>query len=346
MKRALLCVVTGDYLPMALTMAASYAAFHPADDIRILLVGVSAATASGITIESLPLLRVDGADALRGVPLEKMKRYYTAYDMVGVLRSSYIKKILFEEGYDQIVMLDADIFCYAPLAPFFEALERKSIALTPHVHSPIPDDGCLPDDLELPVAGFINNGCCAVRASEQARAALDWLERKVQHNHFFIPEINLYHEQTWVSFLPWYFPDAVELVRDPGCNAAYWNIYERRVTWSDKGWMAGSAPLRFFHYSGYRPESHPRLTTHSERGAMPDGDMLRLLEEYRDKLAEGTKIYPTMHSELSYATESVPARLRRYEAVWGKPPGFYSRYRRSQWLELSRMTREILKFFH
>ena len=333
MRCALLCVVTGGYLPMALTMASSYALHHPADDIRILLVDVSAETASGIRIDTLPRLRVDGIDSIRTAPLEKMRTYFTGVELIGPLRSSYIKKNLFEDGYDRIVMLDADILCYAPFTPFFEALARKPIALTPHVNSPLPDDYS-PDDLELVFAGFINNGCCAISATSEARRVLDWLENRVQHYCFSIPELNLNYEQTWVSFLPWYFPESVELVRDPGLNVAYWNLYERQLAQTESGITANGLPLRFFHYSGYRPQSHPRLSDHANVFA-EDGVLRQMLDDYRQRLAYGNKHYPKIAGEFRCSTGSVAERLRNYAAAWGKPPDFYRRYRRAQWLGLS-----------
>jgi hypothetical protein len=335
MRRALLCVVTGDYLPMALTMASSYAAFHPVDDIRILLVDVSALTASQIQINSLPKVRIDGIDSIQTAPHTKMRTYYDASEMVGALRSSYIKKILFEEGYDQIVMLDADILCYAPLSPFFDALGRKLIVLAPHVNSPIPDKN-EPDDHELLVAGMVNNGCCAMSATSVTHVALDWLEEKARHNCFVIPELNLYNEQTWVSFLPWYFPEAVELVRDPGLNVAYWNLYERPLQQTDKGITANGMPLRFFHYSGYRPGLHPQLSGHANMIAS-DGVLRAMLDDYRQRLADGVKKYPRIKREFHCTAEPVATRLRNYAAAWGKPPDLYRRYRRAQWLGLSRL---------
>ncbi len=98
------------------------------------------------------------------------------------------------------------------------------------VNSPIPDDGELQDDMEFVRAGFINNGCCAMKRGACLEPVLDWLESRAERFCFVCPEINLYNQQTWLSFFPWYFADRVCVVRDPGVNVAYWNLYERKIT--------------------------------------------------------------------------------------------------------------------
>lgn len=331
MKRALLCVVTGSYLPMAVTMAKSYAKHHPEDAIRVLLVDVMETHAVCVKIAELPQLKADGIDTIRSTVPEKMRMYYDAAEMVGALRSSYIKKILFEEGYEQIVMLDADIFCYAPLTPFFDALQTHSIALTPHVTSPPPDDGSMPDDMDLTISGFINNGCCAVKADEQSKQALDWLEAKVRHSCFLIRELNLYNEQSWVSFLPWFFPDTVGIVRDAGMNVAYWNIYERALTTSNGVPYVNGVPLRFFHYSGYSLKAPHALTLHSGRSSKSEA-LPALLKEYSAALRADELSIPKVAADLPCSTEPLSKRLQRYKAQWGRDVHFIKRFKRQQWL--------------
>ena len=94
------------------------------------------------------------------------------------------------------------------------------------VNSPIPDDGELPDDMEFVRAGFINDGCYAMKWGARIEPVLDWLESRAERFCFVCPEINLYNQQTWL-FFPWYFADRVRLVIDPGVDVAYWNLYHK-----------------------------------------------------------------------------------------------------------------------
>src|SRR5690606_24035113 len=56
------------------------------------------------------------------------------------------------------------------------------------------------------------------------------------------------------------------VLRDPGFNVAYWNLHERPLTKTADGTVtAGGSPLRFFHFSGYRPERPWLLTLHCAR---------------------------------------------------------------------------------
>jgi glycosyltransferase involved in cell wall biosynthesis len=70
----------------------------------------------------------------------------------------------------------------------------------------------------------------------------------------------MFVDQRWLDYLPALFPHTV--VRDPGCNVAYWNLHERPLSRSDEGVRAGGAPLRFFHFSGFDPDLPYLLSRH------------------------------------------------------------------------------------
>lgn len=54
------------------------------------------------------------------------------------------------------------------------------------------------------------------------------------------------------------------VLRDPGLNVAYWNIPERNIRRDRTGQVfAGTAPLKFFHFSGYDPHTPWLLSKHA-----------------------------------------------------------------------------------
>ena len=65
----------------------------------------------------------------------------------------------------------------------------------------------------------------------------------------------LFTDQRWVDFIDC-FPHHV--IRDPGCNVAYWNIGQRPLTRQGDVISADGRPLVFFHFSGLDP-TRPHL---------------------------------------------------------------------------------------
>jgi len=81
-------------------------------------------------------------------------------------------------------------------------------------------------------------------------------------------------DQRWIDFVPGIF-DAV-VVRNPTYNVAYWNLDHRHLRWTGSGYEVEGEPLRFFHFSGYRPDAPHLLSRHQ-------GDRPRiLLSEWPD----------------------------------------------------------------
>jgi hypothetical protein len=70
-----------------------------------------------------------------------------------------------------------------------------------------------------------------------------------------VPEM-LYTDQKWLDWAPALFETVVW--RDEGVNVAYWNVHERDVHQVNGEYLAGTAPLRLFHFSGF-PQATPSL---------------------------------------------------------------------------------------
>jgi hypothetical protein len=80
------------------------------------------------------------------------------------------------------------------------------------------------------------------------------------------------------------FPD-VHIVRDAGCNVAYWNLPERGLTLTPAGTLAHDSRCRFFHFSGFEPEHAGRVTRYSSRITMESiGPAAALFARYVDLL--------------------------------------------------------------
>ena len=134
--------------------------------------------------------------------------------------------------------------------------------LTPHTLEPIPRDGMEPGEAVIMGTGIFNLGFVAVGPGSEA--FLDYWAERLRHDAIVAPEQQLFTDQRWVDQVPALFRHHV--VRDPACNVAYWNVWQRPIGQDAAGgWTAGGCPLRFFHFSGYRPEKPWLLTLHCAR---------------------------------------------------------------------------------
>ncbi|GAB2980107.1 FkbM family methyltransferase [Amycolatopsis acidiphila] len=249
-------IVARNYLPAAKVLARSYLTQHPGNDFVIAVIDAhdEPAEQGGF--------RVVGWDAF-GIPEDDYLRMATAYSVTELATS--VKPYLLRElrrEYDVAIYLDPDIQVFAPMPEVAELALAHGIVLTPHVLSPLPRDGYEPDEAVIMGAGIFNLGFIGVGPG--SGEFLDFWAERLKHDAIVAPERQLFTDQRWVDNVPALFPHHV--LRDPGFNVAYWNLHDRPLRrGADGGLTAGGAALRFFHFSGYRPEQPWLLTMYCPR---------------------------------------------------------------------------------
>ena len=67
-----------------------------------------------------------------------------------------------------------------------------------------------------------------------------------------------------MDFAPGLLP-SLHVLRDPGCNVAYWNLPSRHLRHGKEGYEVDGRPLRFFHFTGFDPAQPDRLSKHQDR---------------------------------------------------------------------------------
>jgi len=221
------------------------------------------------------------------MPVADWHHYQCFYEILELATS--IKPACFLQvlasGCETAIYLDADIQLFKPLDRVLSAIaDGHEVVLTPHILTPLPADGRLPDDLAIMRAGIYNLGFAAFANTERSRAALRWWERHLRTLGLADLEAGLFTDQKWIDFIPAFVP-TTSVIRDPGYNAAYWNLHERIVRETDDGWRVlfsdgTEFDLTFFHFSGFSP-SVDILSKHDSRfRAQPPGDTRRLLAHY------------------------------------------------------------------
>lgn len=199
-------------------------------------------------------------------------------------------RYLFDQGIQRAVYLDPDIRLFRRMdLPWNTREVDADLLLTPHILSPFPRDGHLPDELSILRAGLYNLGFAGLRDTACVRSLLDWWDQKLHTLCLEDVKTGVFTDQKWMDYAPLLVPDTT-ILRHVGYNVAYWNLHERTPRWHDMRWQVEDRSgdiheLVFFHFSGFSPGLQ-RISRHENRfGWRLPGDTHRLLDGYAQALA-------------------------------------------------------------
>ncbi|HEY7336668.1 MAG TPA: glycosyltransferase [Bryobacteraceae bacterium] len=196
------------------------------------------------------------------LPIEASRAFHFKYSILELstaIKPHAIRFLLDRGGVENVLYFDPDIRLHASLDSILSRLESHSFLLTPHLTSPLADER-RPSELDILRSGAFNLGFIALRNCSESRDLLSWWQSRLD-DHCRVDLANgLFVDQRWLDLAPGLFP-GMGIVRDPGCNVAYWNLGHRRVEQGADRWLVNGEPLIFFHFSGFdaeRPESISR----------------------------------------------------------------------------------------
>ena len=110
------------------------------------------------------------------------------------------------------------------------------------------------NSLKMLEYGYYNLGFIAVSKSFETDRFLNWWHWKLTEHGYLNLDEHLAWDQKWCDLVPIYF-DGVHILKNPGYNIAFWNIFERHISENQgKYWVNEKYPLRFIHFSHYMPE--------------------------------------------------------------------------------------------
>jgi hypothetical protein len=318
--RCAVTIATVSYLPRAFAGMESYLRHNPGSDAYILVADMSADL---VKTGKWPLsgdVQVLGVDDLEGPAVLRMHGYFNALEFCCAAKSFLVEHVLLRLNYRMVIWLDPDTFSFSSYDAVWQALNKRSIALVPHSNCPMPDDGHLPSDRELAMAGFANAGIWGVTNAKGSREALQWLKERLIHYGFFSPSNGMYADQMWLSCLPWYFPDDVIVVRHPGIDIAYWNLHERKLSGTKTAYLSNGEPLIMFHFSGYRQEAPDVLTIHPSRPLSERNTEVvkELLQQYQQALSQWQARVPKWQPDRPCFQGPLSAGIRRYRKLWNR----------------------------
>lgn len=274
-------IIAKNYLPFARVLASSWNRYHPGAPLFVLLLdspaGYFAAEKEGF--KSVLVTELDIPN-LNGFLFK-----YTILEASTAVKPYFLRYLFRHYSVEKLLYLDPDILLFGALDDLSNRLHNADVLLTPHLLSPLPNDGRRQTDHDILKSGTYNLGFIGLRNGITAQRLLQWWTGKVYHNCLVSLENNLFVDQRWMDLVPGMF-DGVEIVRDPGYNMAYWNLHERSVTLGDPV-MVNGRPLHFFHFSGFDATRPSIVSKHQDRFQMGDiGDTAKLYLGYRELLME------------------------------------------------------------
>ena len=299
-RRVACTIVARNYLPAARVLAASYVAHHPDDRFVIAVIDAprdERVEENGYVIVGPAAFGIDEDDFLR------MATAYSVTELATSVKPYLLRELLTTA--DTATYLDPDIQVFIPMPEIAELALEHGIVLTPHFLSPLPRDGMEPDDAVIMGTGIFNLGFIAVGPG--SGKFLDFWAERLRHDAIVAPERQLFTDQRWVDQVPALFRH--HIITDPGFNVAYWNLHDRHVAREDGALTAGGSPLRFFHFSGYRPEKPWVLSYHCARKP-------RVLLSHNLEVRALCDAYGAALREAGYAEtlDSIPYGFARFAA--------------------------------
>jgi len=271
-------IIARNYLAHARVLAESFASANPEGRCSVLVIDDRDHELDPAD-EPFELLRPDD------VGIEEFERMAGIYDVVEL--STAVKPALLSHllRRDEVATyLDPDIVVFSSLEEVESLARAHGVVLIPHTTSPIPADGRRPDQDFILSAGAYNLGFIAVARRPEVAGLLDWWRERLLTDCFDDVGRNRFVDQRWMDLAPGFVP-SVCVLRDPGYNVAYWNLFERTISKEDGRFTVNGEPLRFFHFSGYSPEDPDRLSRHDERTDLGKEQAVRdLCEDYRRRL--------------------------------------------------------------
>lgn len=184
------------------------------------------------------------------------------------LKSVWMRYLLIERKYRQVLYIDPDICFFDDPQFLFTSLEEASVLLTPHWRS--TDSLADPFNFQLNFRDGIYNGGF-IGASIHGVPALEWLAHACLYRCEIDFQNGLFYDQKYMDLLQSRF-EGVTVVKHKGCNVANWNQVDcKRELVNGQVLINGIEPVIFVH-----------MTKSTKTGILneQDGLLKSFLQEY------------------------------------------------------------------
>lgn len=253
-------ICANNYLAHAKTLAASFKKHHP--DL-IFVIAILDEPNEAIDYDNLGADKILWVHKILPEVVEDLKDTYTIAELCTVVKPKLFDHF-FKKDYNKVLYIDPDIKVFSPFNEVFLALEENEMVLTPHICSPTGETGH-PQDKDLMRTGIYNLGFLAVNKTEHIQSFVAWWDKRVRAYGFHDLKKGFFYDQIWLGYAP-AFLDRVFILRDLGYNVANWNLHERKIINENERYFVNNTqtPLVFFHYSHFKMENLPLLSSYNE----------------------------------------------------------------------------------
>ena len=209
---------------------------------------------------------------------------------------------------EKIIYFDLDLWFKSSIELVIQECAGHPISFCPTTLSEYPRDGCFPDARSYRLSGLYNAGFMILERGEETNAFLNWWQQWLMNYCRFDTNNGFFGDQRFLDIVPLFFP-MTKIIRDIGCNVAYWNIHERTLGKNENQYLINTVPLRFFHLSGFNLKDEKRLSkTNDNRSYLEAGNLIsELKKEYQHELVkndiERHQSIPYQYSRLSNGSQ-------------------------------------------
>jgi len=277
MKIDFCTISSANYLPRVKILQQSLKTYHPESKLHILL---SEQPLEVATLSQLAGHTFIAPDAVC-TEWQTLAFRYEITEFNTALKP-YLLEFLLDRECDAVIYFDPDIEIFSPLDSLLKLFEHHDLLLTPHVCLPLAMDGLRTGIDDTIRAGVYNLGFIGISGRDEARKALRWWRDVCRDYCYFDVEHRYFVDQFWAAALPT-FVQRFHCLRDPSCNVAYWNVFQRSLEKRGDHWTVNDEYLKFFHFSGL-PDDLTLVSRHQNRFTTnPESPLYELLAHYRDK---------------------------------------------------------------
>ncbi len=220
---------------------------------------------------------------------EQLAFKYNIIEFNTAVKPLVFQHFLNERENDVVLYFDPDICVYSRLDPIINELNPHQVVLTPHILTPIVEDGFYPDDNAVLKFGIYNLGFLGVRKGEESSKMLNWWKEHTFLKGYINIEKGQFTDQLPMSLVPVFFND-VKIMKHKGMNMAPWNLHERSLKQGIDGYqLSGGEDLIFYHFSEFKPGDPLKLSNNGWYNRFTLGqrkDLQKLYEEYSRALVE------------------------------------------------------------
>lgn len=281
--RAVFTICAKNYLAQARTLGDSIRATNPGLDFYIFLSDERSQPAAENQGKYLCI-------EVKNLGIPRFREMCFMYDVMELACAikPFCFRYLFEScSYNKVIYLDPDTYVLHDLAGAFRLLDENFLVLTPHLTClDLGRAGSFSEESFL-YCGVYNLGFAAIRKSPEAKGLLGWWGQRLEDRGFADKLDALHVDQKWMDLVPSCYERGVCILKDPGYNAAHWNIHQRRLNTKNSIYYMDESPLVFFHFSSFDPLKPSIMTRHHKDYTLERWPEYReLFERYAEHLVK------------------------------------------------------------